>query len=116
MFGFETSTSIYDMGKSETEYDKNMIHSRKIISQLLSDSITLTIRNTYYHKGKKLDNILMISDYTSFFTDTSGLNTQYLHNVHCYYAGKKKVALTHAYISKESLNNLNIILTRTTMS
>ena len=33
--------------------------------------ITLNIGTAHYHKGKESDNVFMMSDYTSFFTDMS---------------------------------------------
>ena len=63
--------------------------SENIISQLLSFSITLDIYTDNYSEGKKSDNRFLILDYTSLFTNTGGINPQTLHNVRCYYAGKK---------------------------
>ena len=64
------------MGKSEIEYDDILRCYKKIISQLLSDSITLNLGTEYYNRGKESDNVLVMPYYMSLFTDKGGLNQQ----------------------------------------
>ena len=52
LFGVEAEITISDMGKSETEHDKIMRRSKKIIYQRLSINITLNICTAHYNKGK----------------------------------------------------------------
>ena len=64
------------MGKSEIECDKFLRHNETIISQRLTVSITLNLCSAHYHIGKESDNVLLVSDCTSFFNDTGGLSPQ----------------------------------------
>ena len=70
--------------------------------QLFSASITFNIRTVHYQEGKELDNVFLISYYTSFSTDKVGLNPQFLNNVRFYYMGKKSVVFTRDCISIDS--------------
>ena len=69
LYGFETPISIDYMGKSETEYDNNMRCSKYIISHYLSAHIIFNLGTVHYNKGNELENVLLISDYTSFFAE-----------------------------------------------
>ena len=105
MFGSETAINIYDLVKSEIEYDDTMRCPKKTISQLFSSRTTYNLGTAYYHEGKKLLNILIISYFMSFFTDIGGISSQNLHKVRCYYIGKRAVVFTHyctsIYISND---------------
>ena len=49
----------------------------KIIYQHLYVRITLNLGTVHYQKCQEYDNVLLVSYYTMFFTDTGGLNTHY---------------------------------------
>ena len=61
--GIEAVIVIYDVGKSETEYENIMRCSKNIISQCLPVRITLNMSTTHYHKGEESDKVLLMSDY-----------------------------------------------------